>query len=332
MPVVVYDTWGPVSSNHAATAGGAWQFREGLTCAPLRLAARLGYFLCASAHPVFSPRSGTLAHDAPLDDDLHAAPSTPAGDDLRHTQPAPPGGGDALVVVPTYNEAENIDAVIEQVMHLPERISLLVIDDGSPDGTAARVAEARERHPQRVALVKRRGKQGLGSAYLRGFRHALTHGYDYVCEMDADLSHDPADLPRLLAPVRAGKADLAVGSRYAGGVRVINWPLKRLVLSYGAGVYTRAITRLPVKDVTAGFKCFHRRVLERIDLGRVNSDGYSFQIEMKYRAWRAGFRLAEVPIIFTERTEGQSKMSRAIMREAALKVWELRLRDLLGRL
>lgn len=245
---------------------------------------------------------------------------------------APPTGSDALVIVPTYNEAENILSVIEQVIHLPASIGLLVIDDGSPDGTAAHVRDARTRHPDRIALIEREGKQGLGSAYLRGFRYALAHGYTYICEMDADLSHDPADLPRLIAPVRAGKADLTIGSRYAGGVRVINWPLERLVISYGAGVYTRAITRLPVKDVTAGFKCFHRRVLETFDLERIGSDGYSFQIEMKYRAWRAGFRLLEVPIVFTERTEGQSKMSRRIMREAALKVWELRLRDLVGRL
>lgn len=281
---------------------------------------------------------GPLADDdAPSTASSGASPP-PAADDLRDPHNAPSNGdsdGDAnaLVVVPTYNEAENIDAVIEQVMHQPAHLHLLVIDDGSPDGTARRVQSARERYPDRLTLIERtRGKQGIGSAYLRGFRHALAEGYDYVCEMDADLSHDPADLPRLLAPVRAGDVDLAIGSRYAGGVRVINWPLRRLVISYGAGMYTRAITRLPVKDVTAGFKCFHRRVLSALDLGRIGSDGYSFQIEMKYRAWRAGFRLAEVPIVFTERTEGQSKMNRAIMREAALKVWELRLRDLVGRL
>ena len=278
-----------------------------------------------------------MADDRSSTASLGASP-LPAEDDLRHTRNAAESeasGSDAgtLVVVPTYNEADNIDAVVEQVMHLPARVHLLVIDDGSPDGTAEHVRAARERHPERLTLIERTGgKQGLGSAYLRGFRHALAEGYDHVCEMDADLSHDPADLPRLLAPVRAGDVDLAIGSRYAGGVRVINWPLRRLVISYGAGVYTRAVTRLPVKDVTAGFKCFHRRVLSALDLGRIGSDGYSFQIEMKYRAWRAGFRLAEVPIVFTERTEGQSKMNRAIMREAALKVWELRLRDLFGRL
>ena len=180
--------------------------------------------------------------------------------------------------------------------------------------------------------MQRSGKLGLGTAYVTGFRQALAEGFEYICEMDADMSHNPLDLSRLLEPVAAGTADLAIGSRYVDGVRVINWPLSRLILSYGASVYTRAITRMPIFDVTAGFKCFHRRVLEAIDLNRVRSNGYSFQVEMHYRAWRAGFRIVEVPIVFTERTEGQSKMSRAIMREAALKVWELRLRDVLGRL
>jgi dolichol-phosphate mannosyltransferase len=240
--------------------------------------------------------------------------------------------GDSLVVIPTYNEADNILAALEQVMALPGSIDALVIDDGSPDGTAEQVRSARERFPERITLIERSGKSGLGTAYLRGFREALGAGYDYICEMDADLSHDPSDLPQLIAPVREDNADLVIGSRYVGGVRVMNWPLRRLVLSYGAGMYTRAVTRLPVYDVTAGFKCFHRRALEAIAFERVNSNGYSFQIEMTYRAWRQGFRLQEVPIVFTERTEGRSKMSRAIVREAAWKVWELRLRDLVGRL
>jgi dolichol-phosphate mannosyltransferase len=240
--------------------------------------------------------------------------------------------GDSLVVIPTYNEADNILAALEQVMALPASIDALVIDDGSPDGTAEQVRSARERFPERITLIERSGKSGLGTAYLRGFREALGAGYDYICEMDADLSHDPSDLPQLIAPVREDNADLVIGSRYVGGVRVMNWPLRRLVLSYGAGMYTRAVTRLPVYDVTAGFKCFHRRALEAIAFERVNSNGYSFQIEMTYRAWRQGFRLQEVPIVFTERTEGRSKMSRAIVREAAWKVWELRLRDLVGRL
>lgn len=246
--------------------------------------------------------------------------------------PSDDSSGESLVVIPTYNEADNILAVLEQVMSLPGSIDVLVIDDGSPDGTADLVHEAQERFPEHIDLIERSGKKGLGSAYIRGFRYALEREYAFICEMDADLSHDPTDLPKLIAPVQSGKADLVIGSRYVGGVRVMNWPLRRLVLSYSAGVYTRAITRLPVYDVTAGFKCFHRRVLAAIDLERVNSNGYSFQIEMKYRAWRQGFRLQEVPIVFTERTEGRSKMSKAIVREAAWKVWELRLRDLLGRL
>ena len=237
--------------------------------------------------------------------------------------------GRAIVIIPTYNEARNIVSVLEQVLQLDEPPSVLIVDDGSPDGTADLVRAVQQRYPGQVQLVERGRKQGLGTAYIRGFREALRQGFDFICEMDADLSHNPEDLPRLIAPVRRDQADLTVGSRYVDGVRVINWPLTRLILSYGAGVYTRAITRLPVCDVTAGFKCFHRRVLEAIALDDVKSNGYSFQVEMNYRAWRKGFRIHEVPIIFTERTEGHSKMSRAIVREAALKVWELRLRDLL---
>ena len=252
------------------------------------------------------------------------APSAP-------TSPPSPAGR-ALVIVPTFNEAENIGAALELVFGLVERFDVLVIDDGSPDGTAGLVRQIQARHPERLHLIERAGKLGLGTAYLRGFAFALERGYTFVCEMDADLSHNPNDLPHLVAPVRNGTADLAIGSRYADGVRVMNWPLSRLILSYGAGLYTRAITRLPVMDVTAGFVCYHRRVLEALDLGRVKSNGYSFQVEMKYRAWKQGFRLVEVPIVFTERTEGQSKMSRAIVREAAWKVWELRLRALLGKL
>ncbi len=237
-----------------------------------------------------------------------------------------------MVIIPTYNEAENIQAVVEQIMHLPGEMTVVVIDDASPDGTAARVREAQQQYPGRIRLIERKGKLGLGTAYITGFHVALEQGFDFVCEIDADLSHNPADLPRLIDPVRQGKADLVIGSRYVGGVRVMNWPLSRLILSYGASMYTRAITCLPIHDVTAGFKCYHRRVLAGINLDRVKSNGYSFQVEMKYRAWRQSFRLLEVPIVFTERTEGQSKMSKAIVREAALKVWELRARDLIGRL
>ncbi len=252
------------------------------------------------------------------------------------TPPAPdltlPDGTRALVVVPTYNEARNIGIVLREVMALSPCFSMLVVDDGSPDGTAQLVRRAQADHPGRIHLIERERKSGLGKAYLDGFRYALDEGFTYICEMDADHSHDPADLPRLRAPIVADQADLVIGSRYIGGVRVMNWPLTRLILSYGAGIYTRMITRLPVWDVTAGFKCFHRRVLEALDFDRVKSNGYSFQIELNYRAWRLGFRIQEVPIVFTERTEGESKMSKAIVREAALKVWELRCRDLLRRL
>ncbi|MEF8939647.1 MAG: polyprenol monophosphomannose synthase [Salinivenus sp.] len=246
--------------------------------------------------------------------------------------PAPEAATDALVIVPTYNEADNIGQVIDLVLAQRTPISILVVDDNSADGTAAVVRAAMDEAPERVHLIERSGKLGLGTAYLRGFRYALARDFAFICEMDADLSHDPDDLPRLIETVETGQADLAIGSRYVGGVRVINWPLPRLVLSYAAGIYTRTITRMPIRDVTAGFKCFHRRVLEALPLDRVNSDGYAFQVEMHYRTWRAGFDIEEVPVIFTERTEGQSKMSRAIVREAAWKVWELRLRELVGRL
>jgi len=236
----------------------------------------------------------------------------------------------ALVIIPTYNEAHNIVEALTRVMNQPEGLYALIIDDGSPDGTADGVRSVQQQYPDRIDLIERPGKLGLGSAYIRGFRYALERDVTYICEMDADLSHDPDDLGDLIAPVQADEADLVIGSRYIGGVRVMNWPLSRLILSYGAGLYTRAITRMPIYDVTAGFKCFHRRVLEAIDLDRVQSNGYAFQVEMHYRTWRAGFRIQEVPIVFTERTEGQSKMSGAIVREAAWKVWELRFRALLG--
>lgn len=236
-----------------------------------------------------------------------------------------------LVIVPTYNEAENIDSLIQQVLDLPGEYDLLVIDDGSPDGTADRVRSLAAEYPGRLHLLERPEKLGLGTAYVTGFRWALERDYRYICEIDADQSHNPADLPRLVEAVVRG-ADLAIGSRYFDGVRVLNWPLARLILSYGAGVYTRLITGMSVRDVTAGFKCFRRQVLETIDLDDVRSNGYAFQVEMTYRAHVRGFRIVEVPITFTERTEGQSKMSKAIVREAAWKVWELRFRKLMGKL
>lgn len=237
----------------------------------------------------------------------------------------------ALVIIPTYNEARNIASALNQVLDLNDP-DILVVDDSSSDGTAEIVASIQSRFPGRVHVLSRPGKQGLGTAYLAGFEFALERGYTCICEMDADLSHQPSDLPALIAPIREDRADLVVGSRYIQGVRVINWPLSRLILSYGAGIYTRAITRLPVADVTAGFKCYHRKVLEAIPFDRIKSNGYSFQIEMKYWAWKLGFRVTEVPIIFIERTEGDSKMSRSIVYEAAWKVWEIRLRSLFGRM
>ena len=217
-------------------------------------------------------------------------------------------------------------------MQQPGAMDVLVVDDGSPDGTPAVVRGISEAYPGRIAMIERAEKLGLGTAYLEGFAYALQGEYEFVCGMDADLSHNPDDLLRLVEPVRDGTADMAIGSRYIGGVRIVNWPLSRLMLSYFAGIYTRVITRLPVRDVTAGFLCYHRRVLESLDFSCIKSNGYSFLIEMKFRIWRKGFTLSEIPIIFTERTEGQSKMSKAIIREAAFKVWEFRLRDLIRRL
>ncbi|MXZ05605.1 MAG: polyprenol monophosphomannose synthase [Rhodothermaceae bacterium] len=239
---------------------------------------------------------------------------------------------EVLVIIPTYNEAKNVGLALKRVMEQPYNLNALVVDDGSPDGTANVVRQTQLEYPGRIELLERSGKLGLGTAYLTGFAHALNHKYQIICEMDADLSHNPDDLPRLIKAIKTDQCDLAIGSRYLHGVRVVDWPLGRLILSYGAGWYTRIVTRLPIRDVTAGFVAYHRRVLETVNLGAVRSNGYSFQVEMKYRAWKKGFRLSEIPIVFTERTEGQSKMSRDIVREAAFKVWELRFRSLFGKL
>ena len=238
----------------------------------------------------------------------------------------------ALVIIPTYNEAANIEEALSRVMDQPGSLDALVVDDGSPDETAAIVRRLQNAYPDRIHLIERAGKLGLGTAYLAGFAWALKRDYSCICEMDADLSHDPDDLPRLIEPVVDDKCDLAIGSRYYKGVRVENWPLSRLILSYAAGVYVHLITGLPVRDATAGFVAYHRRVLEAIQLSEVKSNGYSFQIEMKFRAWKLGYRLQEIPITFYERTEGQSKMSAAIVREGALRVWELRFLDLFRKL
>ncbi len=235
-----------------------------------------------------------------------------------------------VVIIPTYNEKENIAAMIDKVFSLPEPFDLLIIDDGSPDGTASIVRSRQSIHPQRLHLIERSGKQGLGTAYLTGFKWALEQGYDYVFEMDADFSHNPDDLVRLYEAALEG-ADLVVGSRYITGVNVVNWPMGRLLMSYYASFYVRTITRMLVRDATAGFVCYSRRVLETIDLDAVQMKGYGFQIEMKYTAWRLGFRIKEVSIVFTERVQGTSKMSSGIFGEAFWGVMKLRLREIKGR-
>ena len=228
----------------------------------------------------------------------------------------------ALVIIPTYNEKENIRSIVELVLSQAPNVDVLVVDDGSPDGTAAIVEEMAKADP-RAHLMSRPGKQGLGTAYIAGFKWGLARGYAYLLEMDADFSHDPREIPNMLKAIQ--QADLVLGSRYTNGVRVVNWPLSRLVLSKGASYYVRVITGLPVADPTGGFKCFRRRVLESIELDRVRSNGYTFQIEMTYQAWMQGFRVCEIPITFVDRYAGQSKMSGHIVREALWMVWALAL-------
>ncbi|HET9424641.1 MAG TPA: polyprenol monophosphomannose synthase [Gemmatimonadaceae bacterium] len=227
-----------------------------------------------------------------------------------------------LVVIPTYNEKDNIARLIDQVLARDERLDVLVVDDGSPDGTGAIVDGIRASNP-RVDIIHRDRKLGLGTAYLAGFKWALARQYAFVFEMDADFSHDPAHLPQFLEAVSG--ADLVIGSRYRNGrVTVVNWPVGRLLLSYAANIYARVVTGLQLFDSTAGFKCFRREVLEALDLDAVRSSGYAFQIEMNFRAWKKGFRLVEIPIVFVDRTEGESKMSKRIVREAVWMVWRLR--------
>ena len=231
-----------------------------------------------------------------------------------------------LVIIPTYNEKENIEAIIRKVFSLDGEFHVLVIDDGSPDGTAGIVKGLQAEFPERLHLIERSGKLGLGTAYLTGFRWALDHGYDYIFEMDADFSHNPDDLIRLYLACTDGGADLAVGSRYCNGVSVVDWPMSRIIMSYFASTYVRSILRLKVFDTTAGFVCYSRRVLETMDLDGVRMKGYGFQIEMKYTAFRLGFRLKEVPIIFVNRQKGTSKMSSGIFGEAFWGVIRLRFR------
>ncbi len=235
----------------------------------------------------------------------------------------------ALVIIPTYNERENLVELLGRIFAQNLPIDVLIVDDNSPDRTGALAEDLAAKDP-RVHVMHRPGKMGLGSAYVAGFRYAIARDYDAVFEMDADFSHNPDSLPEFLKELE--NADLVVGSRYLYGVTVVNWPLKRLVLSYGANVYSRVVTGMKLKDATGGFKCFRRQVLEAIDLDRVKSDGYGFQIELNFKAWRKGFRIKEIPILFVDRRAGESKMSRRIVWEAAWMVWRLRILDLLGAL
>lgn len=224
-----------------------------------------------------------------------------------------------VVLIPTYNERENIRRIIDAVIQLPDPFDLLLIDDHSPDGTAGIIREMQGLYPARIHLLERPGKLGLGTAYITGFHWALDHGYEYVFEMDADFSHNPTDLSRLHEAARKG-ADLVIGSRYITGVNVVNWPIGRVLMSYYASAYVRLVTGMNIRDTTAGFKCYHRKVLEAIDFSKIRFKGYAFQIEMKFTAWKMGFRIVEVPIIFTDRSEGTSKMSGGIFSEAVIGV------------
>jgi len=234
-----------------------------------------------------------------------------------------------LIIIPTYTERDNNDPLLERLLALPFGLEVLVVDDGSPDGTADRVKE-RMAKSTRVHLLQRPGKMGLGSAYRDGFRFALEHGAEFIFEMDADFSHDPDAIGDFLEAAK--DSDVVLGSRYLHGVTVVNWPLSRLILSYSANVYTRVITGLPVADATGGFKCFRRRALEGVALDRVKTEGYGFQIEMSFRCWRKGLRLKEIPIMFVDRRAGVSKMNKKIIVEAAWLVWKLRFLDMVGQL
>jgi len=219
--------------------------------------------------------------------------------------------------------------LLPEVLSKNDEINILIVDDNSPDGTATFV-ENEMKNNDRIHLIKRSSKQGLGTAYIAGFKYALKNNYDFIFEMDADFSHDPNEIPRFLEEIK--DSDLVLGSRYKNGVNVINWPMRRLLLSWFANIYTRVITGLPVHDATGGFKCFRRKVLEAIDLNRVTSNGYAFQIEMNFKTWKKGFKVKEIPIIFVDRVKGKSKMSRKIVREAVIMVWKLRIKSIFGML
>ncbi|MTI33084.1 polyprenol monophosphomannose synthase [Xanthovirga aplysinae] len=232
---------------------------------------------------------------------------------------------DGLVVIPTYNEKENIEAIIRKVMSLEKLFHVLVVDDSSPDGTAKIVRSLQEDYPDRVYLLERKEKSGLGTAYIHGFKYALEKGYEYIFEMDADFSHNPEDLIRLHAACVKEGYDMSIGSRYVTGVNVVNWPIERVLMSYFASTYVRFITGMSIRDSTAGFKCYNRKVLETIDLDKIKFVGYAFQIEMKFTAWKYGFKIKEVPIIFTDRTKGESKMSGGIFYEAVIGVIKMKI-------
>lgn len=229
-----------------------------------------------------------------------------------------------LVIIPTYNEIENIEAIIAKIMSLVEVFEILIVDDGSPDGTALKVKELQSQYENRLHIEERKGKLGLGTAYIHGFKYALKHGYDYIFEMDADFSHDPNDLTRLYEACSIEGNDLAIGSRYSNGVNVVNWPMDRVLMSYFASKYVRFITGMPINDTTAGFKCYKKEVLQKINLDKIKFVGYAFQIELKFLAWKYNFKIVEVPIIFTDRQRGQSKMSTKIFKEAFWGVMQLR--------
>lgn len=238
---------------------------------------------------------------------------------------------DAIVVIPTYNEIENIEAIIRKVFSLELAFDILIVDDGSPDGTAEKVIELQQEFPNSLHIMRRAGKQGLGTAYLEAFKWGLERDYQYFFEMDADFSHNPEDLVRLYKTCADEGYDVAIGSRYIKGVNVVNWPMSRVLLSYFASRYVRIILGIPVEDTTAGFMCYRRRVLERIKFNSIKFVGYAFQIEMKYVAFKLGFKIKEIPVIFTERTAGNSKMSNNIIREAVLGVLQLKVRNILKR-
>ncbi len=231
-----------------------------------------------------------------------------------------------LVIIPTYNEIENIEKMVRKVFLLSSKFDLLIIDDGSPDGTSDVIKSLQKEYDSKLFMIEREGKLGLGTAYITGFKWALDNNYDYICEMDADFSHNPEDLIKLYEACKNG-ADLAIGSRYISGVNVINWPMGRILMSYFASIYVRMITRMDVRDTTAGFKCYRRKVLETINLDKIKLKGYAFQIEMKFTTWKFGFNILEVPIIFTERQEGVSKMSGGIFNEAIWGVIKMKFRS-----